>query len=317
MDSIEIILKKDSKAQDINLEDMSIESTESFKEILESLISIAKYEKDTNNIDLKIGVQKGSACQKLLGSEENLWVVYNKIKKASTNAKDRDNFYVNKLKVIKTHLDKKSDFQIVYRHKNNEKIISDLFTSNFRIKRQRDITNKYFHVEFIKGKLMQNGGANPNFHMEIPSGIITIECSESEAQKVNKFLYKQIYVSTWVEHKKDNKRIYNFCDLYATPSSIDRFQEFQTFFKSIEGKKGTEPLHIISDKLQSYYSNRKYSSATKFLRLFNWKEVDPNYLKTILVLSKNIDKSVNPEKNRTFISIVDDLRNLLNKKLGI
>lgn len=315
MDSIEIILKKDSKSQEINLDNMSIESTESFKEILESLISIAKYEKDNNNIDLHIGVQRGSACQKLLGSEDNLKVVYNKIQHASNNSKDRDNFYVNKLKVIKTNLENKSDFSIVYKHKNTEKVISDLFTSNFRVKRERDLTEKYFHTEFIKGKLMLNGGANPNFHLEIPSGIVTIECSESEAQRVNKFLYKEIYVSTWVQHKKE-KRVYNFCDLYTTPSSIDRFREFESFFKSLEGKRGTEPLHLISNKLESYYNDKKYGVAAKFLRIFNWKEVNPNYLKTILVLSKNLQFSANMEKNETFVLALEDLKKLLNKKLG-
>ncbi|MPT36408.1 MAG: hypothetical protein E2604_15300 [Flavobacterium sp.] len=316
MDSIEIVLRKDSRNQEINLDHMSIESSEALKEILESLIAIAKYEKEQNNLNLQIGIEKGSACEKLIGDESSLRTVYNKIEEASRNTKNRDNFYVNNLKVIQSNLDKKTDFSIVYKSNGKSEEITELFKNQFKIKRQKNLNENSFHVEFIKGKLMQNGGTNPNFHLQIPSGIITIDCDEKEAQKVNRYLYKDTYISAWVQRKNNDKQKYKFCDLYTPELSIEQFNDFGEFFKSIHGKKGTEPLHSISKKLESFYNIKNYGNAAKFIRIFNNKEVNPNYLKTILVLSKNLENAVDSDKDRAFIEALNNLRVLLNKKLG-
>lgn len=314
MDSIEIVLKKDNNNRDIDLDGMSIGATESLKEILESMISIARYEKEINNIDLKIGVKKGSACPLLSGQHNDLKVVHKKIEDVVQNKSTRDNFYVKKLNIIRDNIHEKKDFKIFYINNNSRIEITDYFDNGFKSKRERDLTPNYFEVEFIKGKLMQNGGTNPNFHLEIPSGIITIACTEEEAQKVN-FLYKQIYISAWVDKKKKGKREYRFCDSYMTDSAKKYFLEFEYFFKEIATLKGTAPLHKISSKLEAFYNNKDFDNAAKFLRIFKNKEVNPNYLKTILVISKNIEKYADPALNKSFIDSLSELEQLLNKKI--
>jgi hypothetical protein len=314
MDSIEIVLKKDNNNREIDLDGMSIGATESLKEILESMISIARYEKEINDIDLKIGVKKGSACPLLIGQPNDLRVVHKKIEDVVQNKPTRDNFYVKKLNIIRDNVHEKKDFKIFYIKNNSRTEITDYFDNGFKSKRERDLTPNYFEVEFIKGKLMQNGGSNPNFHVEIPAGIITIDCTEEEAQKVN-YLYKEIYISAWVDKKKKGKRSYKFCDLYMTDSAKQQFMDFEKFFKEISTLKGTKPLHKISSKLESYYNVKDYDNASKFLRIFNNKEVNPNYLKTILVLSKNIEQNINPLSSLNFIDTLKNLKQLLNKKI--
>jgi hypothetical protein len=314
MDSIEIVLKEDNNSRSIELDNMSIGATESLKNILESLIEIARYEKTVNNIDLKIGVKSGSACEMLIGTPNNLKVVYNKIEDVVNNKPTRDNFYVKKLNIIRDNISEKKDAKIYYLKDNSRTEITNLFNKSFKEKRERDKTLNYFEVEFIKGKLMQNGGTNPNFHLLTPSGIITIDCSEEEAQKVN-YLYKEVYISAWVDKKKKGKRNYKFCDYYMTDSAKQHFIAFEKFFKDISTLKGTEPLHKISSRLENFYNDKDFENASKFLRIFNNKEVNANYLKTILVLSKNIDKNIDQEKNKIFIESLKNLNQLLNKKI--
>ncbi|ABQ03692.1 hypothetical protein [Flavobacterium johnsoniae] len=314
MDSIEIVLKKDNNNRDIDLDNMPIGATESLKNILESLIEIARYEKTINNIDLNIGVKSGSACEMLIGTPDNLKVVYNKIEDVVNNKPSRDNFYVKNLNIIRNNIHEKKDAKIFYLKDNSRTEITNLFDKSFKEKREKDKTLNYFEVEFIKGKLLQNGGTNPNFHLQIPAGIITIDCTEEEAQKVN-YLYQEIYISAWVDKKKKGKRVYRFCDFYMTDSAKQHFIDFEKFFKEISTLKGTEPLHRISSKLESFYNIKDFENASKFLRIFNNKEVNPNYLKTILVLSKNIDKNIDSVKNKIFVDTLKNLNQLLNKKI--
>lgn len=313
MNSIEIVLRRDSSGKDINLDNMSIEATESLQQILNSLVAIAKHEKETNSLDLRIGVEKGSACQSLLDSNgTGLEVVYNKILEVAENKKTRDNFYVKHLNVIHKSIEGKEDYSINYKKSTGKVIeLTEYFSTQFKEKRTTNKTKNYFEIEFFRGKLMQNGGTNPNFHLQIPSGLITIDCTEIEAQKVNRFLYKQIEVSAWVNKKKQNKRTYKFCDLYVTDDAIKQAKIFESFFKDIAPLKGTKPLHKISDFLQKFYNDKDYGNAIKFLRIFNNKEVNPNYLKTILVLSKGLKDNLPNEEE--FSSHLEDLNTLLTK----
>lgn len=312
MDSIEIVLRKDNNNRDINLDSMSLGATQSLKEILESLIAIASYEKTISDIDLQIGVIKGSACPKLIGEHDHLRVVHNKIRDVVENKSSRDNVYVQHLNKIRDSIHEKKDFNIFYRSNDSKNDITNYFDNSFKRKREKERTINYFEIEFIKGKLMQNGGANPNFHLQIPSGIITIACTEAEAMKVNRFLYTDIYISAWVDKKKKGKREHNFCDLYASDNAKKNYSDFELFFKEISSLKGTGPLHKISEKLEYFYNNKDFNNAAKFLRLFNNKEVDPNYLKTIMIISKNIkNHAVN---NTSFVESFSNLEELLNIK---
>ena len=308
MESIEIILKKDSAGNDIHLNKMSLSASKSLREILDALITIVEFEKD---LDLKIGLEKGSAAQKLISDEVgHLDVVFNKILEASEGKPTRENLYVNQLNVIHRNFKKFNDYGIFYNHNSQKEDIKPLFQRKFRNVRSRANLDNNFDIKFFKGTLELNGGKKPNFHITASANGIpyTIQCEKSEAQKVNKFLYQEINISAWGKVKKNNIE-YKFCDIYAGDSE-QYFDEFKSFFKDLKNKKGTAPFHFISEKLESFYNNKDYAGAKKFIRIFINPYSLPTYLRTILVVSKAFKEDENLK------GLLLEVEKLLSTKIG-
>jgi hypothetical protein len=304
MENIEIVLKKDSQGNDIELDNMSLDASKSLREILDALISIVEHEKHLN---LHLGLEKGSAAQKIIGDEPNLKIVYNKILDAANCKPERDNFYVNQLNVIYKSIKNIREYDIYYNSYSSKESIKPLFKKKFKNTKLRDLDSEY-KVEFISGILELNGGKKPNFHLKDNDISYTIQCSFDEAVKVNPFLYKEIKVSAWVKKKKE-KLEYTFCDLYSGESEI-YFEEFKSFFLQLSEKKGTESFHFISEKLEHFYDSKNYSGAKKFIRLFLTKHSLPIYLRTILVISKAF------KNDDYFIEYLKKVEELLVAKIG-
>jgi len=306
MESIEIILKKDSEGNDIELNNMSLSATKSLREILDALINIVEFEID---LDLKIGLEKGSVAQKLISDKDgHLEVVYNKILEASEGKPTRENIYVNQLNVIYRNFKKFKDYGIYYNHDSKKEDIKLLFQRKFKNVRSRANLDNNFNIKFFKGILELNGGKKPNFHITANGLPYTVQCSKSEAQKVNSFLYQEIKISAWVKVKKD-KIEYNFCDIYAG-NSERYFDDLKSFFKDLKNKKGTEPFHFISEKLESYYNNKDYAGAKKLIRIFLNSYSLPTYLRTILVISKSFKEDENLKE------LLSEVEELLSTKIG-
>ena len=306
MESIEIILRKDSAGRDIDLNNMSLEASKSLREILDALIAIVEYEKDQN---LHIGIEKGSAAQKLIKENGTLDVVYNKILDAATAKPNRENFYISQLNVIYKNLEKSKEYDIFYKTPVKKTDIKPLFASKFKDKRDRTKIENNFNIEFLTGYLELNGGKKPNFHIICKDDSkFTIECTIVEAQKINTFLYSNIHIAAWATAKKDGM-IYEFCDIYSG-NSEKYFNEFKSFFKDLKNMKGTEPFHFISEKLESYYDCKDYAGARKFMRIFKNKYSLPTYLRTILVMSKGF------KNDPYFKGILSEIEELLSSKIG-
>ena len=305
MDSIEIKLKKDSTGRDISLGSMSLDASKSIREILNALIAIVEFEQDLN---LKIGLEEGSAVQKIIGSDSNLQVVYNKIKDAAHGSPQRINKYVNCLNIIHKNLESIEDYDISYKSSNGVESIKPLFTQKFKSKRNSDVTENNFNLEFFSGKLELNGGKKPNFHLFANNTTYTIQCSEKQAKDVGAFLYENIKISAHAKAKKDSME-YNFCDIYAGTSE-DYFNEFKDFYTELKDKSGTQKFHFVSNKLEQFYNQKNYSGAKKFIRLFLNEFSHITYLRTILVISKAF-------KNDEYLGgILSDVEKLLSKKIG-
>lgn len=306
MESIEIILKKDSEGNEIQLNKMSLSTSKSLREILDALIKIVEFEKD---LSLKIGLEKGSLAQKLISDEDDhLEIVYNKILDASKGKATRENLYVNQLNVIYRNIKKFNDYGIYYNHDSKKEDIKPLFQKRFKNTRSRANLDNNFNVKFFKGILDLNGGKKPNFHITVNGLSYTIQCSKSEARKVNSFLYQEINISAWIKENKNNLE-YNFCDIYAGDSE-QYFDEFKPFFKDLKNKTGTEPFHFISEKLESYYNQKDYVGAKKFIRIFINSFSLPTYLRTILVISKAFKESDNLKEPLL------EVEKLLSTKIG-
>lgn len=306
MESIEIILKKDSEGNDIELNKMSLSASKSLREILDALITIVEFEKDLN---LKIGLEKGSAAQKLISDENgHLDVVYNKILDASQGQPTRENLYVNQLNVIYKNFKKFNEYGIYYNYDSKKQDIKPLFTRKFRNVRSRANLDNNFNIKFFEGTLELNGGKKPNFHISVNGLQYTIQCNKQEARKVNTFLYQDIKISAWVKEKKNHLE-YQFCDIYAGESE-EYFSEFKSFFKDLKNKKGTEPFHFISEQLESFYGKKDYAGAKKFIRIFINKFSLPTYLRTILVVSKAF------KEDEKLKDILLEVEKLLSTKIG-
>lgn len=306
MKSIEIILKKDSEGKEIELNNMSLSSSKSLREILDALINIVEFEKD---LKLKIGLEKGSAAQKILSDDDgDLEVVYNKIVDAAEGDANRENLYVNQLNVIYRNVKKFNEFNIYYNHDSKKESIKPLFQRKFKNTRSRANLDNNFNIKFFKGILELNGGKKPNFHISENGLPYTIQCSKSEARKINSFLYQEIFISAWVKEKK-NSLEYNFCDVYAGDSE-KYFDDFKLFFKELKKKNGTAPFHFISEKLESYYDEKNYIGAKKFIRIFLNSFSLPTYLRTILVVSKAFKDDENLKESLL------EVEKLLSTKIG-
>ena len=305
MDKIEFILSKDSQGNPISLNEMSLDSTKSLREILDALIKIVEYEE---NFDLKIGLRQSSAAESIIGTHAQMEIVYKKIKAASQGNPNRERVYVNNLNIIRNNLEN-NKFKIVYKSNNVENIITPLFDKKFKTLRSNSEIENNFNIEFFEADLQENGGKKPNFH--IISGLenYTIQCSsKADARKVNPFLYQKIYISAWATSKKKGME-YTFCDIYAGDSQ-KYYQEFKTFFKDLKGKTGTEPFHLISNKLEYFFDNKNYSGARKFIRIFVNKFAIPSYLRTILLISRGF------KDDPYFIDILAEVEKCLTQQIG-
>jgi hypothetical protein len=281
MESIQVILRKNPQGNEIDLLNMSLSETKSLRQILDAFISIVEHEKELN---LKIGIKKGSAIPLMMSPDNQMEAVYKKIKAAYESKPERENLYVDQLNIIKDNIEDNLDFDIIYKTPFEKQSLKPLFTKRFKKKRVRRIYKNDFSIKFIEGKLEQNGGAKPNFHLIVNNERITIQCSHKEARKVNPFLYKDINISAWTKDKNGGIQ-YDFCDIYAV-KSLDYYHDFKVFFNDLKNKKGTESFHFISEKLESFYNTQNYSGAKKFIRAFLSNYSPSVYLRTILVISK-------------------------------
>lgn len=310
MESFEIILFKDSEGNPIQLDNLTVEASKSVREILDALIKIAEYERDKNNLNLKIGLENCCAAHKLYSEDEDsMDIVLDNIFNVINDSTDRDNEYVSQLNIIHKNIANNEGSEIKIKKKGKLIDLKNNFAKPFRLKRTKIKIENNFKVEFIKGKLQQNGGKNPNFHLEINHGEeLTISCSTSEAIKVNKFLYQDIYISAWAK-SNGHKMIYNFSDLYLE-KDVHYFNDFKDFFKKLENARDTEQYHLISNKIKSYYNELDFISAKKFIRLFINENSLPVYLRTILINSKVF------KYEEELMDVLIEIEGLLQKKIG-
>lgn len=305
---IEFLFKTDSNGDDIDLNDMPLDVAISIRDIFNSLLEIALHEPELN---LNVGMRRGSAAPRLLSnSGENLRVVYNKIKDAATVSPERDNVYVNNLNIIHSRSNNFKDVDISIIIDGEIEDIKPLFEKKFKKRVIRDVNiGSPLTISFIEGKLEQNGGANPNFHIRLANGgTSTIKCTESQSKKLGTLIYENIKLTAWSKTKKD-KIEHTFCDVYVSNSEI-YYEEFQRYYNELIVLKGTKVFHHLKSILQSYYDSKDYAGAKKFIRLFLNENATVTHLRTILLISKGF------KYNEDMEDIIEKVEQLLVSKIG-
>jgi hypothetical protein len=304
MSKIEIIIGKHN-GTDITLSGLSVNSTNALIEILSSLRNIAVHE---GKPDIKIGLVEGSACAVLEAGPETMEVIHNSIMKVVRNDPTRDNFYVRNLQVIKEQITNRGfDVKVRYLNQGNDVSLREAFDVPFHKKRNRFNIENNFKIEFFQGKLQTNGGDKPNFHIISNFDKFVIACTEKEAQIISQFQYKDFKFSAWAKMGPYDKMQYQYCDIYEF-TERDFFNEFKNFFSELNTLEGTAAIKKIHYKLKEFYSNKEFSEARKFIRIFLNDNVEVSILMTILIISKRFK---NHESLRDLLSRVEEL--IVNK----
>lgn len=306
--NIEFIFKTDSNGNEIDLNNMPLEVAISIQEIFNSLVEIAKHESDLN---LNIGLRRGSVAQSLISDESpKLEVVYNKIKDAADSSSERDNVYVKHLNVIYNRFSQFEDFEVNYKNGDTSESLRPLFVRRFKERRIREKFVSPLAISFFEGVIKDSGGDNPNFHLRLDSGAeVKIKCTSSQAKDMARMLYERINISTWSKQKSDEKNEYTFCDRYLG-DSIRYYEELIPFYHELIVANEVDSFNVIKEKLEFYFNDLNMAGAKKLIRLFLNENSTPTYLRTILILSKAFkdDEDMN--------EMLEAVKDLLTQKIG-
>ncbi|MDM1536388.1 hypothetical protein [Myroides odoratimimus] len=283
----EIKIETELSGDEFNLGNMSLDTTKAVKDILESLINLVEYENGNSGINLKLGLESGSACHRIWGSDAELDIFHNEIEKVFNNADDRKNEYVAPLKIIHSRLADRG--ATVTFQKSTEpflRILTPLFERTPRTRRPRIIEERYFFVEFFEGIMENIGGTTPNFHINVlGQPTYTIFLDIEDAIKLKHGLYSTNKVSAFKQIRRD-KPHYTFCDYYVD-TSVDYFSDLKSFFSTFYSKDNeVDKIVFLTEKLVEVYKSGDYGHAKKLIRLFLDDSVFPSYLMTILRVSK-------------------------------
>jgi hypothetical protein len=175
------------------------------------------------------------------------------------------------------------------------------------LKRERKDIKHNFNIGFFKGKLYESGGKKPNFHIEQNNLKFRINCSETKAIEVGKFLYKEVKIAAWGKLNANDKMVYDFCDIY-NGNQEDVYSDFKEFININNSLAGTEPLKHIHYKLKNYYSEGKFKESRKFIKLFCNETADVNRLRSILLISKPF------KENDEIKDLLNNIENLIQFK---
>jgi hypothetical protein len=302
---IEFIISKDSQGRDVSLENMPLEAARALKIFLDALTEVANLQTDSSEITLSI--KPGSICAELTAPPSQFEEIYNGLDDV-INHRSRNKDYVKAYRSVqKTIKANGLGYEVNVIKDNREIPIINSFKAHkeFRVSRgparQQEVS-----LEFINGKLIDIGGKNPNFHIDLPEGLLKVNCTEREAQKVNSFLYNTVYFSAWKYSKRGQKPTYYFCDHYI---DITQYNEYKSFYVLNDQTEGTLRFHQIHDKLVELIQRHGISSSRKIIRLYKNENVENGKIRTILVTLKSF------KHTNELVEIIEDLASILRNKL--
>lgn len=306
---LELKIVKDSNGKPIELDNMSLYAAKALNTFLNSLIQIIEGMDEKDRDGIRIQIVKGSACVVASGPETKINVLENDFDEVADNTSSKKDLVHNWKFIQKTIIANGLDYEINFYDSKNVKrpVVKKLKESHvFRVKttRKKSDTN----ISFLKGKLMEIGGLKPNFHLFHNDIESIIHCDEVSAQKINKFLYQEISISTWAKVIPGSKPHYTYCDLYVNQD--DFVKEIKTFINGNKKLSESEEFVSIHDKFKSYIDNQDFGRLKKIMRLYDHTSTDVSTLKSILVITKSF------KKNEQISGIRQSIKDILEKKIG-
>lgn len=306
---LELKIVKDSNGKKIELENMSLGAAKSLNTFLESLINMIDSMPQKDKEGIRIQIVKGSACVVAEGPEAKINVLETGFEDVANNTSTNKEF-VNNWKFIQSViLANGLGYEVnFYDSHNTKKPVIEKIKANrvFRVKakkRNKSDTN----VVFLKGKLMEIGGFKPNFHLFQNNELSVIHCDEVGAQSINRFLYKEIYISTWCKKIPGSKPHYTFCDNYTDEQDL---KKFKTLFDLNLKASESEEFVNIHDYFKSYVANNDLGRFKKIMRIYNHQSTSIGTLKALLVITKSF------KNHETISGMRNSIKELLESKIG-
>lgn len=301
----EFIIKihKDSKGNELSLDNITIEAADALKVFLESLTDFAKLYASSN---IKLSLKNGSieSCLSYSSVGNSMYDEINKVIIGESKSISNE-----KIKILKTIQDKIKqnglDYSVI--HKVNDEYLD--ITSTFKSKNfpfSRAIRHEISEdVEFIKGRLYESGGkVKTNIHLECEDGEYKVECSQKQAIEVNDRLYSEIYLSVLKRWKIGQKATYHLLDNYLAQ---DLFLIYKNFFEAVENDESLNKYDIVYDKIiEIIESGRNIREVLKVMRLYNYSQSNRGILRTILMTLKPYSK--NEDLSKMYNSLAQILR---------
>jgi hypothetical protein len=304
-DKFEIKITSEKDGSKTDLSNLTLKESKALVTILEAVTKIVELSAGAEK--LKIQITKGSASVSANGDSSYI----EEIQQGFTEVKEfrsTDSDLVDPWRKIQDLISLNGlSYEASFFSKGKKRDILPEISGNRRFYTQSKIRTTSYTLEFLKGQLIEIGGKVPNIHI-IDKDLqnLTVHCKDFEAQRVNGFLYKDIYLSAWKTTKDGKPFKYNFCDFYK---EVSDFEEYKSFFED-------KNLHLLDNlknihyKICAFLEKKEFMKVRQFIKLFNHESVDNSVLKTILIITKS----------HKDISHIADVRNniklLLEKKRG-
>ena len=278
VEKLEFKITKDANGNDIELTNLSVEATNSLILLLQSMKDIISNTPGAENA--KIQVVKGSATVMTVATSD---VIQNFQKDFQDvlNKRETDPHKVAPWRDLQNlfkanGLSYEANFYIKSQKTSVEKQIKK--ATEFRAKPVKRLSN--YSIQFLKGKLMEVGGAKPNIHLQ---DLKPIRCTELQAISVNKFLYQDIelLVRKRTTNKEDE---FTFCEFFIND---EQKSYFKNLLDLLENKTLDDFIFDLHFEIKKMLDTQQLGVVAKLIRLFDHSSVDVNIIKTILVITKS------------------------------
>lgn len=277
-EKLEFKITKDATGNDIELTNLSVEATESLILMLQSMKDIISNTPGAEQA--KIQVVKGSATVMTIASEE----VIQNFQESFQNVLDKketDPSIVAPWRQLQNLFKANGLTYEANFYSRSQKVSLEKQIKKAKEFRARPVPKTAsYAIQFVKGKLMEVGGAKPNLHLQ---DLKPIRCTELQAIAVNKFLYQDIelLVRKKTAHTEDE---YTFCEFFIN-------DEQKIYFKNLlhllETKSLDDFLFDLHFEIKKMLDDKQLGVVAKVIRLFNHSSIDVNIVKTILVITKS------------------------------
>lgn len=291
-----LTIKKDASGQDVDLNNMTLEVAEAFKELLESFMGLARLHStnsDSQSSETRISVSRGSAILAIEASTENMESLVTDMKLVFKNESRRKET-VSHCKKIQTIL-KSLPYEYEMGINNSQHSQIDFLqefkrTKSFYTKRTPK-TKRISELEFVNGELIDLGGKKINFHImpRDKDDAIIVNCKTKEqARKLGKFVYSQAFVVVHTKKRNQSKPIREFVDYYSDVNQFNQYKEFYDRIQELEGQERYTEFHELIFQILNTSQDLDLSlrKIRKYVRLFDHSWTESGQLRTILVSLK-------------------------------